>query len=799
MRLWHEGQRAHAERLCFESLSRNPNDPQILGALAFMYSRSNRVAAAIELLQRARALAPLQGSICFNLGVLLCEQGRLTDAERCYRDALKLSPSSVETLTNLGQVLCGLKRFREAVPLLRQALAIRPRELPALVTLGNALLDDHDPAAALECFELAAQLSPASAWAHFNMGNALSACGRGTAAIGAFRRAIACDAKHADAHYNLANALRDGGQIVEAVESYRIALTLQPRHLAALNNLGAVLRATGSATEALECYSQIIAITPNDPMAHMNIGQAFVGLGQPANAIQHFNRALQLDPAYQDALCALGDALRRLDRYPEAILAYGRLLRVSPTHAAAAAGQLLAHLEQWDWAEAAELWERLRRDLSTAQPLPAAVFLYLSDDPAEQLRGAFATAAHHIAEVPAQWRLSGTAAARVRPMASRRVRLGYVSGDFHDHPVGRSLIEVLERHDRRDFAVVGVSIGVVKDGAMRQRIAAACDEFVDLEGQTTQQAVESLRRLDLDIGIDLAGFTDSSRPALLAHRPADVQVSYLGYSGTMGAPWIDYILADRFVIPEHLAQYYAEKIAWLPHCFFPSDTQIPSVPAPSMPPVSRRAESLPEEAVVLCCFNSLNRISADNMRIWARVLVRVEKAVLWLKRPASRRGQQQVLAFMQEHGVAASRIVFAEHASSRAYHLARHTLADLYVDSFPYNSHSTGRDALSMGVPLLTCAGNTFASRIAGSLLATLGVPESIAEDPAAYEHKAVALATDARKRRALRAEIERRLTISPLFDMRQLTQHVEAAYRHMLELNHAGLPPKNFSVAAQS
>jgi protein O-GlcNAc transferase len=794
MTLWQNGKHAEAEAICHAALAEEPRDTDVLVALAFIASQTGRMPAAIAHLQRAHALEPHKAGIVFNLGVLLAQQERLVEAEECYRQAVKLAPGSVEALTNLGSTLQRLRRPRDAIEYLREALRLRPRDPVATAQLGFALLEAGDAAGGAEQLRFAARASPRQSAIHYNLGNALCELGDLDGAISSYRAALAIDPGHVDAHYNLANTLRDSGRVTAAIDSYRAALRIQPRHLAALNNLGAALRGSGAPAEALACYERVLEIEPNDPMVHLNIGQALVDLKKELGAVGYLQRAIELKPDYVDAMYALGNALLALQRHDEAAAAYQQALTLAPSHAASAEGLLRSRLEQWDWAAVAPMLERVRALADGRHPLPPYTFLLLSNDPQEQLFAASTVAARLLLEIPKELREPPAASTR-HPSRSRipprPVRLAYVSPDLHDHAVGNSLVEILEHHDRRDFFVIGVSIGARRDAPVTRRITAACDSFIDAASWSTQAIVGKLRELDIDVAVDLAGYTHDSRPGILVHRPAAVQVNYLGYAGSMGAPWIDYILADKFVVPDELAVNYSEKIARLPHCFLPSDT------LPQMLPESHRsAEGLPANAVVLCCFNTPLRISAAIVDVWARLLRTVEGTVLWLKRPASAAAHRHLLDFMRERGVAEDRIVFANHAPSRDSHLSRQQLADLYLDSFPYTSHSTARDALAVGLPLLTCVGRTFAARVAGSVLHTLGMPQLIASDLAAYERMAVALASDRGALRTLRAELRQKLPTSPLLDMRQLTGSLEQAFQKMVEIQRSGSAPTSFDVA---
>jgi len=377
---------------------------------------------------------------------------------------------------------------------------------------------------------------------------------------------------------------------------------------------------------------------------------------------------------------------------------------------------------------------------------------------------------------------------------SRRYRIGYLSPDFGEHPVGQSIVEVLERHDKERFEVLGLSLRRHPVSAVRERIATAFDSFHDLENLDTYQKIQYCRELGLDMLVDLAGYTADSCPAILASRPAPVVASYLGFASTLGAPWVDYLIADSYVVPQVRSADYQEKLARLPGSFFPSDTRQPFSPVEP----DRAREGLPQDAFVYCCFNSARRITPELMDVWMAILRETHNSVLWLQR-ADELAANNMRKFARDRGVDPARLVFARFVDTRAEHLARHRLADLLLDTFPYNGHSTARDALYAGVPLLTLSGRSMASRVAGSLLTALQMQDLIAEDWAHYRGMAVELAHSRDRLEQLRELMRARRHSSTLFNMASLTGHLERAFTSMIERARIGLPPADLAVSDES
>ena len=378
---------------------------------------------------------------------------------------------------------------------------------------------------------------------------------------------------------------------------------------------------------------------------------------------------------------------------------------------------------------------------------------------------------------------------RPRPRPGGRIRLGYLSADFRQHPVAALIVALIERHDRRDFEVTGYSFCARDRSAMRGRFTGAFDHFVDIDKMPHRQAAELIHENGIDVLIDLMGYTRYCRPTILAHRPAPIQVNYLGYPGTMAADFIDYIIVDPFLVPTDQQPFYTERLVHLPDCYQPSDTRRQMAnPAPS-----RASCGLPEKGFVFCCFNNSYKLTPAFFDIWMRLLNAVPGSVLWL----SERNDFVKDNLRREascRGVAAERLVFLPRAPMPEY-LARLGLADLFLDTLPYNAGATANDALWTGLPVLTCAGETYVGRMAGAVLTAAGLPELITTSVEAYETLAFQLATEPGRLTAVRQKLERNRSTMPLFDTERFNRKLEAAYQRMWETWRAGEAPAAFSI----
>lgn len=661
-------------------------------------------------------------------------------------------------------------------------LEAAPRCFDALHLLGVATLQQGAPAEGAALIRRALAIDPAQATAHANLARALLDLGQYAPALASCNRAVGLSPDLAAAWFSRADALRRLERYAEAVTSYDKALALQPDDAEGWNRLGTVLLRLRELARARECFESALRHAPQYAVAHNNLGLALFELGLGAEAYAAFQRAVALTPNYPEALNNLGNAARLLRRNRDAVDAFERLTACAPQYPYAHGTLLQARLTDADWREFGALSERLRGTVA-AGGLAAApfVFLHACGAAQEQLRCAQLHTAH---TVPARPGVALPARA-----ARDRLRVGYVSGDFGEHPVSYLLAGVIEAHDRTRFEPVAISWGRRDETGFRQRIEAAFEHFVDVTDSSDAQMLERVRELELDIAIDLTGHTRGSRTAVFAARAAPVQVNYLGLPATMGAPYIDYLIADRILIPQDHRPYYQEAVVWLPDSFQPQDTQRRAAAVPG-----RSSLGLPDDALVLCSFNSTAKINPPVFDVWMRILAAAPRAVLWLIAD-----QPTVAANLcreaAQRGIDPARLVFAGRVGY-AEHLARYAHADLFLDSWPFNAGATASDALSQGVPVLTCAGDSFASRMAASLLMCLGLDELVTGTPGEYEARAVALLAAPQQLLRLKETLRAQRASHPLFSTDRYRGHLETAYLTMWERHVAGLAPAPFTVA---
>jgi protein O-GlcNAc transferase len=850
--LHQKGRLVEAASLYRKILAENPEHADALNLLGVIEIQRKNASAGIELINRAITIDPNNAVFFSNRGAALRDLKRLDDALVSYDRALAIKPSYADALNNRGVVLRELKRFAEALASFDRALAMKSDYVEAFNNRGNALRDLKRFDEALASYDRALTIKPDYAEALYNRGNTLRELRRFDDALTSFDGALAIKHNYVEALYSRGIALRELKRFDDALASYERALTIKPDHAQAFNNRGNVLQDLQRFDDALASYDRALAIKPDYAEAFHNRGVALRELNRFADALASLDCALAIEPDYAEALYNRGNALRDLKRFDDALASYDRVLAIKPDHAEAFnnRGVALQELRRFDDALAsydralaikpdyAEIfhnrgvafsllgrfeeaandykkaltinpdapyarghlaywrisccdWRSLeedRREIAAGLRAGKRVIqpgenVALSASPEDQLSCARIW-------VTKECRPAAEPIPRGNPYRHERLRIAYLSADFWDHVVAAQLVGVLEHHDTEHFDVTGISFGHHDEDAMRTRLRRAFPRFVDVQNTSEGDVAALLRQAEIDIAIDLMGFTTHCRSGIYALRPAPLQVSFLGFPGTMGSTFIDYLIADETVIPAEHQRYYAEKIAYLPDTYMPTDrTRITAGHT-----ATRSDEGLPEAAFVFCSFCNHYKFMPEIFDIWMRLLRRVEGSVLWL-RAGNASAMSNLRLAAEARGVTPNRLVFAPFVANASKHIARLRLADLFLDTAPYNAHATASDSLMAGVPVLTLLGESFAGRVGASLLNAGGMPELVTLSAESYEARAFELAHNPGALASLKAKLIQNAANGPLFDTIRYTRNLEAAYGEMWRLHERGETPRNFMV----
>ncbi|MGO9988413.1 MAG: tetratricopeptide repeat protein [Steroidobacteraceae bacterium] len=746
------GDAGRAEAVCIELLRVQPGHADawhLRGLLAFQNSHFER---GVKFIRHSLALNARQPAAHVNIGAALLQIKRPTEALGHFESALALQYESAATFYGRGCALLQLGRAEEALADFDRALKLEPELAPAMMGRGQALQQLKRLEEALACLDHARSLAPADFDVLVGRGNILLECGRYEDSLASYDLAAAAGAPTAESLNNRGNALRKLSRIDEALVSYQQALALDATAPETLNNCGGALFDLNRLPEALACFEVALKIRPDYTVALENCGLAALMAYRPEQA----------------ARC------------------YARLLQVAPNFNMASSNLLHARGACCDWAQYDEDCARVNQLVEQGKPVQPFAFIAISDSAAAQRQCAERFAQDEMQPVHAPLLWSGEC------YRHERIRVAYLSGDLREHAVSTVMAGVWERHDRERIESIAVSLQPADRSATGQRVKAAFEQYIDVSQRSDREIAQLLRAMEVDIAVDLMGFTRRARPGILAHRPAPVQVNYLGYPGTMGSSVMDYMIADEMVIAEGQERWYREQVVRLPHCYLPVDDRREVAGMPT-----RSEAGLPERGQVYCAFTNAFKISPLVFAIWMRLLREVQGSVLWL-RGMPHEARANIMREAESRGVDAKRLVFAPHVASMAEHLGRQRLADLYLDTLPYNAHSTVCDALWAGVPVLTCAGGSFAGRVAASALTAVGLVELITQNLEHYERRALELAHDPLQLQSLRGRLAECRDASPLFDTAGYTRHLEAAYAGMHQLRMRGKAPCGFRVAAK-
>jgi protein O-GlcNAc transferase len=764
--------------------------PDIL-SVAVDHHRAGRWDAAIEAYHQAIVAHPDIPELFFNLATILHGQGRLTEALPSYQRAIALRPAFAEAHNNLGNLLKEQGAPAQAMVAYRRAIALKPDFIEALNNLGGLYDSLGESDQAIAAYERAINYLPGFHPARFNLANLLWRLGRSTAAIEEMLYVTRLAPEYVEAHQRLGDFYLATRQFERASEAYEKAVQLDPNRLKLLGSLGNAYQLQGRLHQAIAVYRLLIERFPDQPIPYNDLATAYQEMLQFALAETEYARAIARDPNYAAAFYNLANCYVLQEKHHAAIAAYQRALELEPEMHRAKMMLVNQRQQMCDWEGieelASQLIETVEEDRVAHEitPFPF-IGLPIPTTPRQQLLCARAWSRNYpVAETPLH-----VLQPRNPGRSQRRLRIGYLSADFRVHSVAYMLPELFEAHDRGRFEVFAYALCGDDGSDIRKRLMRAVDGFRELQSASHQVAAQQIASDEIDILVDLQGYTTYSRTEILAKRPAPIQVSYIGFPGTMGCDFIDYILVDDYVVPTDKQPFFTERLVHLPGCYQVNDSRHEIVPQK----MDRQQCGLPEEGVVFCSFNNTYKFTPRMFQLWMQLLQAVPGSVLWLaeRHPiANGHLQQQALRW----GVDANRLVFAKQLPI-AQHLARQPLADLFLDSYPYNAHATASIALRMGVPLITLSGESMASRVAGSLLRALGLERGIARSYAEYFDLARQLATQPAELERFRQQLQHKLADSHLFDGQWFAANLEQAFLRMWEYHQAGQTPQPIAVA---
>jgi protein O-GlcNAc transferase len=792
-----------------EAISIQPDYAKAHFNLAGSLHDLGQLEAAVKSYKKTLKIAPDYAEAHNNLGNVFKDLEQGDSAVQSYKKALEIKPDYVEAQYSLGIMLQDLGQLDEAIESYKAAIKIKPNFVDAFNNLGVALLDLGQLDEAVKSYKSALKLKPDFVEAINNLGIAFYKLSQMEEAIKSYKKAIAIKPDFVKAHNNLGNAFMELGQLEEAVKSYKSALKLKPDFVEAMNNLGITFYKLHQLDDAMKCYERALVFNPDFADVYNNIGTVLLELGQLKEAVKSYKSALKLKPDFVEALNNIGLTFNKLLQTDDAIKYYERAIAIKPDYVDAYANlaTALKDLKRFDevmaiyesdvilnsnldfilgevlhtkmmlciWNDLPIRLNELTKKINNSEKVVAPfALLALIDDPDIQRKTVEIFTNENYPQNNALPKID------LYPKHSK-IRIGYFSADFKKHPVASLTAELYELHNRSQFEIHAFSFGPDTKDEMNLRIKSGVDYFHDVHSMLYKDIAMLARSFEIDIAVDLGGFTKDSRTEIFAISAAPIQISYIGYPGTMGANYYDYLIADQVMIPEKNQKYYSEKIVYLPS-YQVNDSK------ESLPEIffTRKDLGLPEIGFVFCCFNNSFKLTPTTFDSWGRILKEVDESVLLIFAD----NDEAKINLTNEiilRGIQPNRIIFGKRLSKLEY-LARYQVADLFLDTLPYNAGATASDALRMGLPVLTCLGNSLVSRMGASLLNAVNLPELIKTTQEEYESFAIELAMDPSKLKIIKNKLASNLPTAPLYDTPLFTRHLESAYLTMYDKYQKGL-----------
>jgi predicted O-linked N-acetylglucosamine transferase (SPINDLY family) len=737
-----------ADLILHEVLQNDINNTDAVFELGIAYAKVNRFMEATAVFCCLQLYKKNDVRVPYNLGLIHSLQGRHQLALAAYDLALKIQPDDAEVLINKGSTCNDIKNYDLALEVLEKATQIRPDIPEAWSNKGIALNNLNLYEKSIDAYSEAIKLNLGYHEAWSNKSAPLNKLKRFSEALEACDKAISLKHDYAEAYYNKGNTLHELKRFDEAIAHYDKALSLKSDYAEGWTNKGVTLH-------ELKRFDEAIA---------------------------HYDKALSLKSDYAEGWINKGVALHELKRYDEAIAHYDKALSLKPDTDWVCGGLLHTKMKICSWSGLAESLENISKKVvaneKVTHPFP---LLALNDDALLHKKSSEIY-------IQSRYPFNPVLEPILKRPQSQKIRVGYFSADFQNHPVAFLIAELFELHDRSQFEIYGFSLVKAAD-EMSRRLQLAFDYSIEAQGMSDIEIAQLSRSLNIDVAVDLTGFTQDARTGIFAHRAAPIQINYLGYPGTMGADYMDYIIADKTLISPQSQQSYSEKVVYLPNSYQANDRKR----LISDRQFIRQELGLPENGFVFCCFNNNFKILPATFEGWMRILKAVEGSVLWLFQDNSW-AVENLKKEAEKQGITPDRLVFAERLPLPE-HLARHRKADLFLDTFPYNAHTTTSDALWAGLPVLTLMGGSFASRVAASLLNAVGLPELITSTQEEYEALAIELAMNTKKLADIKLKLANNYLTAPLFDTPLFTKNLEEAYLKMMEWYQADMMPDHIFI----
>ena len=702
--------------------------------------------------------------------ITLYNQGELTLVIAKARRLIKNFPKAYVIWNMLGSAYLGLGELTRAANAFKTVINLKPEIPEAYNNFGVVLYNLGDLVRSSYILNKAIEIKVDYVEAFNNLGNTLKKQNKINEALEKYFKCLSIKPDYSEAYNNIAIIFKEQKKYEEAILYYNKAIALKPNYDAAISNLGELFLKKNELEKAIEYLNKAISINPNLSEAYNNLGNVFYKKGEYGKAINFYNKALSINPISHQFNDNIGDAFKKKGNLFKAIKYYEKVLSIMPNLERVRAKKLHLQASISDWKlikQDSIFFDKLG---ATNQSITPFSLLSLEDSPKRHKKRSVIYSKNKFLQKPLPFDF------KIREI-DEPIRIGYFSSDFKEHPVAYLIAKVIEKHNKGQFQVYGYSIRETEKDSLYKRLVKSFDVFKDLSHLSDKEAALLARKDGIDIAIDLNGYTQNSRTGIFAYRIAPIQINYLGYPGTLGTDFMDYIIADNNLIPETSQDFYSEKPIYLPNTYMPTD----NTREISNKTITRKEMLLPEDSFVFCCFNNNYKITSDEFDIWMRLLGKVKGSVLWLRK-SNEWSEANFRLEAKKRNIGSSKIIFAERMPTEE-HLARYKLADLFVDTFNFNAHTTACEALWAGLPVVTKIGNGFAARVAGSLLHVIDCPELITKTKEEYEALILELATNSEKLSKIKEKVLSNRMSKPLFNTELYTENLENGYKRAYQL----------------
>ena len=722
------------------------------------------------------------------LGAASKNLGKMDESIRSFKKVIELNPKYADGHNNLGVVLQEKGDLDESIKYFNKAMSLNPNYSQAYNNVGIVYQKKGKLSLAAKYTKKAIFLNPNYVEAYNNLATITQDQGKFSQAIEYFNKAISLNPSYSEAYYNIGLAFSKLNEFESAIKSYNKALSLKPNYPEAYNSLATIISQKGKLDEAIKLFNKAILLRPNYSEAYFNIGIVFKKQNKLYEALDSYQKAINLKPNYVESFYNIATIFEEQGKPHKAIDYYDKALVLRPDFNKAQAQKLHQKAKICDWKTIQEDKELFSKLGTHTNHIPPFTMLSFEDEPRNHyLRSKlYAKKKYLQKQIPFD--------KKNKIFKNKRLRIGYFSADLQNHATMYLASKIFENYNKEKFEIYIYSFGrCLEHDEVREKLKNSVDVFKDVIDLNDKDIAMLARADQINIAIDLKGYTKNSRTGIFAYRAAPIQINFLGYPGTLGANFFDYIIADLTLIPETKKKFYSEEIIYMPHTYQP--TSHSSII--SNKKFTKSEMNLPNNSFVFCCFNNNYKISPNEFNIWMRILNKVENSVLWLI-GSNKWAKQNLIKEAEKHGISNNRLIFANQIT-HSDHLARLRLADLFLDTFNYNAHTTTSDALWAGIPVITKIGNSFASRVAASLLMAVGLPELVVQNEIEYENLILEIASSPRKLFKIKEILSSNKLSKPLFNFEMYISHLEDAYKQVFENYLKGNKVKTIYVKPQS